>query len=836
MDTKWKSNDKRSVFIACAIMLVFTFVFMACLPLFEERAGNAFEDPFTDNYFIRRLYESNYIQYKYLRERVEQRNYSFGELFVDAEFTGTESEGGYGHGQTVTVNEDVTGQGSALDNSVNAYKEETVMGLWEVKSRAQELTQKMDYYAVDKDTGIFIGNSSQSALKDIVNGMSPAQNPYIYYVYVNYDGVGNIENCSVSTTGKVGEFLKRVESLGRETYKNDYYNADGICYVDYYNENFDESYRYKLTLKRPANMKIVYAMTVEQYEAFLNGTEHYSFLPDYVSTSEQSYYASGIIGTLFTFGAAAVLLGFCCVYILNHKDRDYYTYQKLRICQFPLEINILLFAGGMLAGTFMVDQICAYQKGWFLPNITKQLLTPNLLWIRWFLLAALFFVYFMAAFTLGSVIPELLHFRRYFKRHSLLYRYWGRILAYLHNFYRELVNFDIGTDARRIILKLVIANFLLLAFMSLFWVWGVFFMAIYSVTVYFMLKKYVKDIQNKYQSLLRATSAIARGDLDIVLSEDFGVFESYKNELRQIQVDFKRAVDEEVKSQRMKSELITNVSHDLKTPLTAIITYINLLKVPGITQEQQAEYIETLDKKAVRLKVLIEDLFEVSKATTNNITLNYDKVDIGNLLHQCYLEYEDRIEAANLQFKFILPEKKVVLTLDPQKTFRIFENLYTNAVKYALSSTRVYITLRDWEDEAEIEIKNISRSELDMAPEELTERFVRGDGARNTEGSGLGLAIARSFTELQHGTLQISLDGDLFKVLLVFRKWDHAPKPEPEATKQTPSGTNAKIPVPNQSFGLTPAEQTDIFPKVSPKHVYDPRRWRSGKNLKKKRG
>ncbi len=312
------------------------------------------------------------------------------------------------------------------------------------------------------------------------------------------------------------------------------------------------------------------------------------------------------------------------------------------------------------------------------------------------------------------------------------------------------------------------------------------------------------------------------------------MFESYKNELRQIQRDFKRAVDEEVKSQRMRSELITNVSHDLKTPLTAIITYINLLKVPGISEEQREEYINTLDKKAVRLKVLIEDLFEVSKATTNNITLNYAQVDIKNLMQQCYLEYEDRIAEADLQFKFMLPEEKVVLTLDPQKTFRIFENLYTNIVKYALPSTRVYLILKNRADEVEIEIKNISRTELNVAPEELTERFVRGDGSRNTEGSGLGLAIARSFTELQHGSLGLTLDGDLFKVTLLFRKW--SPSAEPEKGEEAPN-TNPGSGMPfHMEPQRTPAPDTALQKEAPrPKHIYDPRRWRSERNLKKKK-
>ena len=352
---------------------------------------------------------------------------------------------------------------------------------------------------------------------------------------------------------------------------------------------------------------------------------------------------------------------------------------------------------------------------------------------------------------------------------------------------------------------------------------------IYSLILYFLLKKYVHDIQTKYQNLLRATSSIARGDFDTAFSEDFGVFESYKKELLQIQTDFKKAVEEEVKSQRMKSELITNVSHDLKTPLTAIITYINLLKEPGLTPIQQQEYLDTLDKKALRLKVLIEDLFEISKATTNNVTLHYDNVDICNLLRQCYLEYEARMQEKNLTFKFQLPEEKVILRLDPQKTFRIFDNLYTNISKYAMPSTRVYVTVTDSASETQIAIRNISQMELTVSGEELTERFVRGDGSRNTEGSGLGLAIARSFTELQHGTMQILLDGDLFKAILTFRKPGAEPIDNRSEHLDTAHSANA-----NLSGNLNcPGAADNPAEGIEPPPIYRPSRWRSDKNLRK---
>lgn len=168
--------------------------------------------------------------------------------------------------------------------------------------------------------------------------------------------------------------------------------------------------------------------------------------------------------------------------------------------------------------------------------------------------------------------------------------------------------------------------------------------------------------------------------------------------------------------------------------------------------------------------MLIEDLFEISKASSKSVTLQIVDVDICNLLRQAYLEQDDRISSAGLDFKFNLPDEKIILPLDSQKTYRIFDNLYSNIVKYALSGTRVYVLLKNEAEYVKIELKNISATELSMAAEELTERFVRGDDARNTEGSGLGLAIAKSFAELQGGSMKIDIDGDLFKVTLRFKK------------------------------------------------------------------
>lgn len=220
----------------------------------------------------------------------------------------------------------------------------------------------------------------------------------------------------------------------------------------------------------------------------------------------------------------------------------------------------------------------------------------------------------------------------------------------------------------------------------------------------------------------------------------------------------------EVKSQRIKTELVTNMSHDLKTPLTAIITYVNLLKNEKPTEEQREEYLQILERKSLRLKSLIEDLFEFSKANSQNITLNIMDVDIMNLIKQVSFEMSDKISAAGLDVRMNLTEEKVILPLDSQKTYRIYENLFVNIAKYALPGTRVYVNGFRLDDRVIITLKNISAQEITVEASELTERFVRGNASRNTEGSGLGLAIAKSFMELQGGTLELEVDGDLFKV------------------------------------------------------------------------
>ena len=241
-----------------------------------------------------------------------------------------------------------------------------------------------------------------------------------------------------------------------------------------------------------------------------------------------------------------------------------------------------------------------------------------------------------------------------------------------------------------------------------------------------------------------------------------------RDELNAVQAGFARAVREEVRSQNMKTELITNVSHDLKTPLTAIITYVDLLKDDSLDEATRREYVATLEKKSQRLKRLIEDLFEMSKAASGSVTLHKETVELASLMRQLQFELEDAIAACGVDFRWSFPPEKLYAELDGQKTFRVLENLVVNITKYALAGTRAYLSLQRQGQRAVIMMKNVSSAELDFDAATITERFVRGDRSRNTEGSGLGLAIAKSFAELQGGTFAVETDGDLFKATVTF--------------------------------------------------------------------
>ena len=272
-----------------------------------------------------------------------------------------------------------------------------------------------------------------------------------------------------------------------------------------------------------------------------------------------------------------------------------------------------------------------------------------------------------------------------------------------------------------------------------------------------------------YGILQKGIKRMKAGDLNEKINTGwlFGSFKQIAEDLNALADVVTVAAEKQMKAERMKTELITNVSHDIKTPLTSVINYVDLLQQPH-TQEEGEQYLEVLSRQSQRLKKLVEDLMDMSKASSGNVAVNLTQLDAVETVNQALGEFADKLEAAKLTPVFRSPDSQLNMLADGRLTWRVLSNLLSNVVKYALPGTRVYIDLLRLENCIVLSVKNISREELNISAEELTERFVRGDASRNTEGSGLGLNIAQSLMRLQKGTMDITVDGDLFKVTLTF--------------------------------------------------------------------
>jgi len=272
-----------------------------------------------------------------------------------------------------------------------------------------------------------------------------------------------------------------------------------------------------------------------------------------------------------------------------------------------------------------------------------------------------------------------------------------------------------------------------------------------------------------FGTILKGAKEMAKGNLDHKVSTRYllGAFKDCGENLNSLSSAAMVAAQQQMKSERMKTELITNVSHDIKTPLTSIINYVDLLQQPH-SEEEGAQYLEVLARQSQRLKKLTEDLVEMSKAATGNVVVDIGEVDASEAVLQALGEFGDKLDSVPLSIVFRQPEEPVYIRADGRLTWRVMSNLLSNAVKYAQPGTRLYVEVLRCEGQVRVSFKNISREQLNVAADELMERFVRGDASRNTEGSGLGLNIARSLMQVQQGDLQLFVDGDLFKVTLTF--------------------------------------------------------------------
>ena len=356
-------------------------------------------------------------------------------------------------------------------------------------------------------------------------------------------------------------------------------------------------------------------------------------------------------------------------------------------------------------------------------------------------------------------------FCRYWKEDSLI----GSICGNVKRRFEKLSEVDLSDKTDTVLLKYVLIQMVIVGVIACFWSFGIVLSVLYSVLLFFYIRKKLKKVQKDYQVLLKEAHQLADGRFDEELTQDVGIFNALGDELKDVRIGFEKAVSEEIKSQNMKTELISNVSHDLKTPLTGIKNYAELLGQDNVSGQDKQVYLENLQHYIDRLNNLIEDLFEVSKVNSGNIELNPVELNVVALIQQAQAETEDLLKQKNLTVILDAPENGIVQALDGDKTYRIFENLFTNIAKYTLPGTRVYVSATAQPEYTEIVFKNISEAQMNFTPEEIVERFVRGDKSRHESGSGIGLAIVKSFTEVQNGTFSIEIDGDLFKAVVRFK-------------------------------------------------------------------
>lgn len=602
--------------------------------------------------------------------------------------------------------------------------------------------RNLEYCVLDKENKL-VKQNMNLALNSLDGDKSNSlkeklKNKYSFYMILDFDDKGNMKIEDIYGVNK--NKIEHQLSIGSENNLFDY--------------DVDSNYN----LKPIKNMKYVYAIP-----------KNLKYIDD-ISNSEQRAKDYSYTKASYLFINIAITFVILVAIIIPYKElKEIKIFKK--IFNIPIEILLIVIyltyiyiyceSNQLIIKTVNNDSIIKFtqlQVSQDFSNIVNYLLNVA----YW---SVLFSIVFISIVLLKHILKS--NTKKYLKENSLIYKISNSIINKLKDAY----NIEIGRENNKKLITILLINLIVVGLICATWFFGlVLLLPIYTICLYMIIKKKYSIINKDYKKLLNITKDIANGNLNTNLEEDLGTFNLLKNEIGNIQIGFKKAVDEEVKSQKMKTELISNVSHDLKTPLTSIITYVDLLKDENLSDEKRKLYIDTLDRKSERLRVLIDDLFEVSKANSGNVSLNIVDVDIVSLMKQTLFEVEDKMKSSNLTLRNNFPDEKVILKLDSQRMFRVFENLLINITKYAMPNSRVYIDIIDKTNKVEISFKNMTAEEITFNVNELVERFVRGDKARNTEGSGLGLAIAKSFVELQGGSIDVSIDGDLFKVVIVLKK------------------------------------------------------------------
>ena len=633
----------------------------------------------------------------------------------------------------------------SLKESINSLLEE-----WE-DSNSYWL-EGVDYYAYDlTDEMISFSNDNDDLRKNIEIDNKSDLEKYQWIISLSFDENGVV----------------KVEGNGASKWESVFYNLTFDQMVkDYYGDIFDLN---SFSVNNPKNMKIYFAVNKN-----LPDTCHLiGLLNEGYSISE-----SLIIYVVFVLILIVLIVLFIPINKLKNME-PFMTIKRIK--------TLFLFIGYVIIAMIWIYMMkviinCTYngelayllrQEGF---SGTVVALVPMINVGGWlvFYSMALYFIYYVKLLFVDGI-------KKFIIENTFIYSIYN---YFKKNMY-EIAKLDLASKKNSIIKRIVLISLVLICCLLLvigvvlefiyrysfsfvyYCLICVLLMFIFSIMLTLFIKKSIDNIVNDYNTLLEFSGNLAAGEFNNKMEDNLGLFNDLKNELNCINDGFKDAVSKEVASQKMKTELISNVSHDLKTPLTSIMSYIDLLKQPNLSKDETNEYITILDRSTKRLKTLIEDLFEVSKVNSGNIQLNPINLNIYSLIQQALLEYQEQFDNRNLQIKLNTNSDNIVCNLDSEKTYRILENLCQNIYKYALENTRIYIDIEANEDNVSIIFKNISANEIKQDANQLTERFIQGDESRKSEGSGLGLAICKSFVEVQGGKFNVSVDGDLFKTEIV---------------------------------------------------------------------
>lgn len=498
---------------------------------------------------------------------------------------------------------------------------------------------------------------------------------------------------------------------------------------------------------------------------------------DFITENETKLSVTAIISAVLS-----VVLFIFLMCASGHKD-EVEGIHISRFDRFPVDVLSAIYIGLTILlcyGIFWCYEEFNYYMMWYYYDATMNAAIPFLVGL--FIIGVLLDFVLLAILSMTTAVR--LKTRTYIKSTlifivlnicwktlKMCWKFLKMIWKTICKFCRKSVNFT-GRVLRKIPLVwktiAVVIAIILLDFIILSYDWGYWWPAVWIINIVLGVCAILIAIILK--QIKKGTEEIAKGNIykKINTKYMFLDFKDHAENINNINDGIAKAVEERMKSERFKTELITNVSHDIKTPLTSIINYVDLLEKEEIESETAKEYIGVLSRQSARLKKLIEDLLEASKASTGNVSVNLSQFELGILLTQALGEYEERFSKNNLQVVLNKTDEMLLVMADNRHMWRVFDNILNNIAKYAQPNTRIYIDANRKNQIAEISFRNISKDPLNISGDELMERFVRGDSSRNTEGSGLGLSIAKSLTEVQKGKLDIQIDGDLFKVRLAF--------------------------------------------------------------------